>query len=384
MTWSCATDRPSACGSARRGRRRRAAGSFCESLSPREPVLPVSRDLPALTPIAVRALVAQCPDAARRWSPNRAAGSSPSPASIAIPRMRDRAEVAFAVADALQGHGIGTRLLEHLAASRAAQGIETFDAYVLGDNRRMLDVFRDSGFAVTTAHRARRLPGRRSRSSVTAGVRKRRRRTRSQTAATASMKAFFEPRVVAVIGANRERGKIGSEILHNLMAAGFTGAHRRRCTRPPRRSTASRAYPRVDRHSRPDRSRGRRGPGGAGPGGRRRLHREGRFARSASSAPASASATPRGARASACCSNAFGEAGCRLIGPNCMGLLNTDPAVRPERDVLAGRIRRPATSRCRRRAARSAWRSSTTPGGSTSASPASSRSATRPTCRATI
>ena len=31
---------------------------------------------------------------------------------------------------------------------------------------------------------------------------------------------------------------------------------------------------------------------------------------------------------SGCCSNACGEAGCRLIGPNCMGLLNTDPAVR--------------------------------------------------------
>ena len=30
------------------------------------------------------------------------------------------------------------------------------------------------------------------------------------------------------------------------------------------------------------------------------------------------------------------QAGCRLIGPNCMGLLNTDPAVQPERDVLAG------------------------------------------------
>ena len=53
---------------------------------------------------------------------------------------------------------------------------------------------------------------------------------RSRTAATASMKAFFEPRVVAVIGANRERGKIGSEILHNLVAAGFAGTHR---ARPP-------------------------------------------------------------------------------------------------------------------------------------------------------
>ena len=66
------------------------------------------------------------------------------------PEHRDRAEVAFAVSDAVQGHGIGTRLLEQLAGLARAEGIQTFDAYVLGDNRRMLDVFRDSGFAMTS------------------------------------------------------------------------------------------------------------------------------------------------------------------------------------------------------------------------------------------
>ena len=66
------------------------------------------------------------------------------------PASQNRAEVAFAVSDALQGHGIGTRLLERLASIAREQGVKTFDAYVLGDNRRMLDVFRDSGFAVTT------------------------------------------------------------------------------------------------------------------------------------------------------------------------------------------------------------------------------------------
>ena len=68
------------------------------------------------------------------------------------PARADRAEVAFAVADALQGHGIGTRLLEHLAGLARAQGIRTFDAYVLAGNHRMLDVFRDSGFAMTTVN----------------------------------------------------------------------------------------------------------------------------------------------------------------------------------------------------------------------------------------
>src|SRR4029453_10728080 len=47
---------------------------------------------------------------------------------------------------------------------------------------------------------------------------------RSQLAAPASMKPFFGPRVVAVVGANRERGKIGAEIVHNLIACGFSGS----------------------------------------------------------------------------------------------------------------------------------------------------------------
>ena len=83
---------------------------------------------------------------------NGPAGSSASPATIAILPRRPRAEVAFAIADAVQGHGIGTRLLEQLARLARTAGIDPFDAYVLADNRRMLDVFRDSGFAMTTTN----------------------------------------------------------------------------------------------------------------------------------------------------------------------------------------------------------------------------------------
>ena len=66
------------------------------------------------------------------------------------PESPDRAEVAFAVADALHGHGIGTRMLEQLARVARAQDIFTFDAYVMATNYRMVQMFRDSGFPVTT------------------------------------------------------------------------------------------------------------------------------------------------------------------------------------------------------------------------------------------
>ena len=57
-----------------------------------------------------------------------------------------RAEVAFAVADAWQGHGIATILLAHLAQAASEAGIETFMATVLPENHRMQQVFHDSGF----------------------------------------------------------------------------------------------------------------------------------------------------------------------------------------------------------------------------------------------
>ena len=66
-------------------------------------------------------------------------------------RLRDLAvaEVAFAVADATQGKGVGTRLLEQLAETASSVGIGCFVAEVLADNRPMLGVLADAGFEQT-------------------------------------------------------------------------------------------------------------------------------------------------------------------------------------------------------------------------------------------
>jgi RimJ/RimL family protein N-acetyltransferase len=57
-----------------------------------------------------------------------------------------RAEVAFAVTDAHQGRGIGTLLLNHLARIARAAGIEIFEAAVMADNIKMLEVIEHCGF----------------------------------------------------------------------------------------------------------------------------------------------------------------------------------------------------------------------------------------------
>jgi acetate---CoA ligase (ADP-forming) len=138
-------------------------------------------------------------------------------------RLRDpsEAEVAFAVADELQGRGIGTRLLERLASLAAGTGIEEFMAEVMGDNAPMLGVFADAGFATSRVMEA-----------GTVEVRLRLQRTtelltrvdeRDHVAVAASLAPFFAPSAVAVMGASARRGSIGGELFRNVLRGDFGG-----------------------------------------------------------------------------------------------------------------------------------------------------------------
>jgi acetate---CoA ligase (ADP-forming) len=133
----------------------------------------------------------------------------------------DRAEVAFAIADDYQGQGLGTILLGELARIATARGVRIFEAVVLPQNHRMLSVFRDSGFAVRTDA----IPGeiRVQFPTELSSEALERFEEREQTAAANALAAFLRPRSVAVIGASRRRDTIGGEILHNLLSYGFNG-----------------------------------------------------------------------------------------------------------------------------------------------------------------
>src|SRR5512132_1505511 len=71
------------------------------------------------------------------------------------PDRPERAEIAFAIADAMQHNGLGTILLGQLIEAADQAGVAVLSAEALPQNHRMLHVFRDSGFPVTT----RTLPG---------------------------------------------------------------------------------------------------------------------------------------------------------------------------------------------------------------------------------
>ncbi|HVO47180.1 MAG TPA: GNAT family N-acetyltransferase [Steroidobacteraceae bacterium] len=60
------------------------------------------------------------------------------------------AEIGFTVAEAWQGRGIASRLLQHLARIARNRGVGQFEAYVLKENAPMLAVFRESGLPMTT------------------------------------------------------------------------------------------------------------------------------------------------------------------------------------------------------------------------------------------
>jgi acetate---CoA ligase (ADP-forming) len=131
------------------------------------------------------------------------------------------AEVAFAVADDMQGRGLATRMLEQLAAAAADRGVRRFDAEVIADNRAMLHVFSSAGFGVRRetswgeAHLELDIrPSERAEERMA---------ERHHRATVASLRPLLAPASVAVVGASAREGSVGGELLRTIIAGGFAG-----------------------------------------------------------------------------------------------------------------------------------------------------------------
>ncbi len=233
------------------------------------------------------------------------------------------AEVAFLVADEFQGKGISTLILERLAGLAAAQGYVEFEAEVLWENQAMINVFRSSGFEVHQGvdgglvHVEFPVRG-------AAAVRERG-ELRERIAVANSLGPLLRPRVVAVAGASRDARGIGNMIFRHILHAGFPGTVYP--VNPQAESVHGvRAYPSIqDLPERVDLA--------------------------VVAVPAEAvlqvaeHAVQAGIKGLLVVSSGFAEAGpegvererkllelvrahgLRLIGPNCLGIMNTDPDV---------------------------------------------------------
>ena len=135
-------------------------------------------------------------------------------------RLRDpeTAEVAFVVDDPLKGRGIGTRLLEQLAA---LAGIRRFVAEVSADNQPMLEVFADVGFEIV--RRMEYATVELGFPITTTDAYRDRVDERDHAATVASLACLFRPRNVAVIGASSRRGSVGNAVVRNLLDGEFPG-----------------------------------------------------------------------------------------------------------------------------------------------------------------
>lgn len=132
------------------------------------------------------------------------------------------ATVVLAVADDHQGRGIGTSLLQLLTAHARQNGIRAFQAKVLPENTRILRVLRNAGYELNRTLEDENFevgfP-----LAYTEGARGAAEEQEKRAVAASILPLFF-PESIAVVGASTRQGSIGNTLMANLMSEGFRGA----------------------------------------------------------------------------------------------------------------------------------------------------------------
>ncbi|MDE3132060.1 MAG: GNAT family N-acetyltransferase, partial [Acidobacteriota bacterium] len=235
-----------------------------------------------------------------------------------------RAEVAFEVADELHGNGIGTLLLGQLAGVAAQHGLDALVASVMASNRKMIDVFLNSGFVMSERNDANvievEFPTAISAEVLAAFDR------RQHTASLGAVRSFLHPASVAIVGASRRPTSIGGALLRNLVEGDFAGGLY------PVNPHADellgvRCYHSLDELPEVPELAVVAVPAGAVLGVARDCAALGVRALLVISSGFS-EVGGRGVERQRALLEICRNAGMRLIGPNCLGVLNTDPAVR--------------------------------------------------------
>lgn len=136
-------------------------------------------------------------------------------------RGTNTAEVAFFVDDEHHGRGLASLMLEYLAAAGRENGIRRFVATTLPSNRKMLAVFHAAGYDVSSRLDEGVIEIGFDIDATDEALAAMDRRERAAEAA--SVRPMMEPTSVAVVGAGRGRGGLGAEVFRNLVDGGFRG-----------------------------------------------------------------------------------------------------------------------------------------------------------------
>ena len=134
---------------------------------------------------------------------------------------RNKAEMAFVVEDAYQKKGIGTNLLELLAVAAREHGIDTIETEMLQENEGITRMIQQSGFELTDKFQGTRT-WRGTYSTFPTPFVASKSSERERRASIASISRFMKPRSIAVLGASNKPG-IGNACLKNLITYGYTG-----------------------------------------------------------------------------------------------------------------------------------------------------------------
>ncbi len=154
-------------------------------------------------------------------------GEGPEQKIVAVGRWdrlhgdRDTAEIAFMVEDTIQVRGIGTALLEQLVTTATRYRVKRFVGHVLPENTRMLGLFEDSGFKIS-----KRLDE--GVMIITLDIEEQeeyeeRQALREHIARSAGVRRLLYPHSVAVLGASRDPESVGGAVFRNMLSAGFAG-----------------------------------------------------------------------------------------------------------------------------------------------------------------
>ncbi|KUN88497.1 CoA-binding protein [Streptomyces bungoensis] len=245
----------------------------------------------------------------------------------------DEAEMSIAVCDGRHHRGVGTLLVEHLVSAARAEGVTTFTADALSENREVLRLFADLGLRT-----ARRFEGAEVRLTIrldaddaylTAVE------ARGRAADVTSLTPLLRPGAVAVAGAGRKPGSVGRAVLHHLKAGGYTG---RLFAVTPNVSHVLDvpSYPSVGALPATPDLVVVAVPAAAVPATAEECGKAG--ARALLVVTAGLDAGQARALLAACCAH-----GMRLVGPNCLGVSNTEPGLRLDA-TFAARHPRPGTA----------------------------------------